>query len=63
MLDARIPKEIRDTILGHSLKGMDGHYLVSSEKSLKAAMGRFTGWLDKKITRVFATVDQNVDHE
>ena len=63
MLDARIPKEIRDTILGHSLKGMDVHYLVPSEKSLKASMNRFTGWLDKKIARAFATVDQNVDHE
>jgi hypothetical protein len=63
MLDARIPKEIRDIILGHSLKGMDVHYLVPSEEPLSAAMDKFTDWLDQEIEAVSASVDQNVDQK
>jgi len=49
MLSAGIDKTYRDLILGHSLKGMDIHYLAPSEESLKNAMGKYTLWLDEQI--------------
>jgi integrase len=49
MLNAGIDKIYRDLILGHSLKGMDIHYLAPSEKSLKDAMNKYTIWLDGQI--------------
>jgi hypothetical protein len=49
MLYAGVDKVHRDLILGHSLKGMDVHYLAPSEESLKKAMDQYTEWLDKKI--------------
>ena len=42
MLKAGLEKEYRDTILGHSLKGMDVHYLVLDEKTLTEAMSKYT---------------------
>ncbi len=39
----------RDTIVGHSLKGMDVHYIVLSDESLREAMDQYTVWLDEKI--------------
>jgi len=61
MVEAGIDKVYRDTILGHSLKGMDIHYIVPSEESLKQAMDRYTQWLDKRVEDTLANVDQNVD--
>jgi len=49
MLYAGVDKVHRDLILGHSLKGMDVHYLAPSDESLKEAMDRYTRWLDEKI--------------
>jgi integrase len=49
MLYAGVDKVHRDLILGHSLKGMDLHYLAPSDESLKEAMDRYTRWLDGKI--------------
>jgi integrase len=49
MLYAGVDKIYRDVILGHSLKGMDVHYLIPSDESLKMAMHKYTLWLDKKI--------------
>ncbi len=49
MLDAGIQKEYRDTILGHSLNGMDVHYLAPSEDDLKKAMNDYTEWLDARL--------------
>ncbi len=49
MLYAGVDKVHRDVILGHSLKGMDIHYLVPSDESLSNAMEKYTGWLDEKI--------------
>lgn len=43
MLLAGMDRPHRDTILGHSLKGMDAHYVVPSDESLTKAMDRFTG--------------------
>lgn len=35
--------------VGHSLKGMDAHYIVLSDESLKEAMDKYTEWLNKQI--------------
>jgi len=49
MLSAGVDKVYRDTILGHSLKGMDIHYLVPSEDDLHRAMSKYTEWLDGQL--------------
>jgi hypothetical protein len=60
MLEAGVNKVHRDVILGHSLKGMDVHYLALNDKALHAAMGKYTKWFDQKmkLTNVDQTVDQ-----
>jgi integrase len=50
MLLAGVDRPHRDSILGHSLKGMDAHYIVPSDESLTNAMDRFTDWLDRSKT-------------
>jgi integrase len=42
--------DIRRTILGHSLQGMDLHYMAPSEDDLHRAMGIYTAWLDVEST-------------
>jgi integrase len=59
MLNAGIDKVYRDKILGHSLTGMDVHYLAPDEDTLKYQMERFTQWLDGQLNS--ANVDQGVD--
>ena len=59
MLLAGVDKPHRDTILGHSLKGMDANYIVTNDESLTKAMGKYTSWLDRKLK--LQSVDQNVD--
>ena len=49
----------RDTILGHSLQGMDAYYIVPTDESLTKAMDKYTAWLDDQ--QDFANVDANVD--
>ncbi len=61
MLKAGVEKEYRDTILGHSLKGMDKHYIVIDDKSLTAAMDKYTRWIDEKFKSIFSNVDHTVD--
>ncbi|MGA1824119.1 MAG: tyrosine-type recombinase/integrase [bacterium] len=68
MLNAGIDKAHRDMILGHSLKGMDAHYLAPSEEDLTKAMDRYTQWIDKNLSKtslsvdlISASVDLNVD--
>jgi integrase len=61
MLKAGIDKVYRDTILGHSLRGMDTHYMAPSESDLKRNMDRYTSWLDNQLKLQF--VDQNVDQK
>jgi vacuolar-type H+-ATPase subunit F/Vma7 len=53
----------RDTIVGHSLKGMDVHYLVPSEDSLTEAMDKYTKWLDAQISNLDQTLDQEAKNE
>jgi len=62
MLTAGIQKEYRDKILGHSLKGMDRHYIVPGEDDLKKAMAQYTEWLDGQVEAVFQNLDHSLDH-
>ena len=57
MLNAGVDKAYRDTILGHSLQGMEAHYIAPDEDSLKRAMGKYTKWLDRQLES--ANLDQN----
>jgi integrase len=59
MLAAGVDKIYRDLILGHSLQGMDAHYLSPSEKDLHQAMGLYTAWIDGQLENVDHIVDQN----
>lgn len=61
MLRAGVDKIYRDLIVGHSLTGMDIHYIVPTDEDLTAAILRFTEWLDGQSAGLFKTVDQNVD--
>jgi integrase len=61
MLNAGVDKVHRDLILGHSLRGMDIHYMAPSEDDLHRAMGRYTEWLDGQL--LSASVDQTVDQD
>ena len=62
MLTAGIQKEYRDKILGHSLKGMDRHYIVPGEDDLKKAMDQYTDWLDGQVDAAWKKVDHLVGH-
>ena len=59
MLSAGMDKVYRDTILGHTLHGMDVHYMSPSEEDLHRAMGGYTAWLDGQIANVSATVSKD----
>jgi len=61
MVRAGIDKVYRDTILGHSLKGMDINYIVPTDNVLTKAMERYTSWLDGQLEKL--NVDQSVDQE
>ena len=61
ILNAGVDKVHRDIILGHSLQGMDVHYMAPSEDDLHRAMARYTEWLDGQLD--LHGVDQNVDQD
>ena len=61
MLNAGVDKAHRDLILGHSLEGMDVHYIAPDEHTLKQAMEKYTAWVDKQLEVVSVNVDQTVD--
>jgi hypothetical protein len=46
---AGVDKALRDTILGHSLGGMDDYYLKPTEQDLKEAMEKYTQWLNSQM--------------
>ena len=60
MLAAGVDTTYRDLILGHSLQGIDVHYIQPGEEALKQAMARYTAWLDEQLENVDQTVDQAV---
>jgi hypothetical protein len=45
-------------ILGHSLQGMDVHYIQHGEEALKQAMAVYTVWLDGQLGNSDYAVDQ-----
>ena len=61
MLSAGVDKAHRDIILGHSLQGMDAHYLKPNDETLKGAIEKYTVWLDNQMKMVLKNVDQSVD--
>jgi len=63
MVSAGVDPAHRDTVMGHSLQGMDAHYIAPNEETLILAIEKYTDWLDGQIAHALANVDQNVDHE
>jgi len=61
MVLAGIDKVYRDTILGHSLRGMDVNYIAPTDNALTKAMQRYTNWLDGQLKK--QNVDQRVDQK
>ncbi len=59
MESAGVRESYRKTIMGHSLEGMDQHYVDPSDTDLQTAMDQFTAWFDDQLK----TIDQIVDHE
>lgn len=57
MVNAGVDKVHRDVILGHSLQGMDAHYMAPSEEDLQKAMEKYTKWLDETIAEVEARAE------
>jgi len=60
MLNAGVDKVHRDIILGHSLHGMDVHYMSPSEEDLHRAMTKYTEWLDAQLQSVAHSVAQEI---
>lgn len=60
MLSAGVDKVYRDTILGHSLRGMDVHYMSPSEDDLHRAMAKYTEWFDGQTANVSETVSKQI---
>lgn len=58
LLRAGVDKVLRDTIVGHSLEGMDRYYLKPTDEDLRAAMDQYTGWIDAQLASVAQTVAQ-----
>ena len=61
MVNAGVDQVHRDIILGHSLHGMDVHYMAPSEGDLHRAIARYTEWLDGQL--VLQSVDHSVDQD
>lgn len=57
MVAAGVSKVYRDTILGHSLKGMDTHYIKPSDEDLTRALGKYTQWIDGQFKNVDKTLN------
>jgi integrase len=56
MLKAGVRRVYQDKILGHTLKGMDKHYLAIDGNDLHRAMDQYTEFLDGQLN-----VDHSVD--
>ena len=61
MLTAGVDKVHRDVILGHSLQGMDAHYLKPTDEDLKKAMEKYTVWFDNQLEMILENVDHSID--
>jgi len=49
MLNAGVDQVHRDVILGHTLHGMDVHYMAPSIEDPHRAMAKYTAWLDGEL--------------
>jgi integrase len=58
MARAGVGDVFRNVILGHSLQGMDKHYISLTDDDLKQAMSVYAAWLDCEIAKVNQTVKQ-----
>jgi integrase len=56
---AGVRESCRKTIVGHSLKGMDAHYIRTKDGDLRQAMDEFTLWFENQLENIDQTVDQN----
>lgn len=61
MAAAGLDKAHRDVLLGHSMQGMDVHYLVPTEDTLRQEMARYTQWIDSQLAGTSENVDHSVD--
>lgn len=64
MLKAGVDEVFQNVILGHTLKGMDKHYIQVEEDDLKKPIRKYTEWFDNELTKlqnVDLTVDQKVN--
>lgn len=59
MLKAGVDKIYRDKIVGHSLHGMDTHYIVPSDLDLQKAIEKFTEWFDNEVASVTQVLPKN----
>lgn len=59
MVNAGIDKVFRDSILGHNLKGMDVHYIVTTDDTLTEAMKKYTDYIDVELEKVTQTLPKN----
>ena len=59
MLNAGVDKVHRDLILGHSLKGMDVHYMSPDDDALRNATAKYTAYIDGEMENL----DHSLDHE
>ncbi len=59
MAKAGISKVYRDTILGHTLQGMDVHYIKPSDDDLTDAIKKYTQWFDHEMS--LSNLDQSLD--
>jgi integrase len=55
---AGVDKAYRDTIMGHSLKGMDIYYLNPSDDDLHIAMEKYHSWLTTQLQNLDHSLDQ-----
>jgi integrase len=61
MLRAGVDKVLRDTIVGHSLDGMDAYYLKPTDEDLRGAIERFTAWIDAQTASVTKSVTKGAN--
>ncbi len=55
---AGVRESSRKIILGHTLEGMDAHYIRSEDEDLNEAMEKYTSWFDDQLSNVDHSVDQ-----
>ncbi|MDZ7699495.1 MAG: site-specific integrase [Deltaproteobacteria bacterium] len=58
MMKAGVGKTYRDLLLGHTLTGMDIHYMAPSDQDLKKAMDIFTTYIDENLKNSDRNSDQ-----